>query len=79
MDMIRYENGPVYYDRYDYEMHGAQKYDLFSIAEDIQAWLCSRKSFWDDYADNPDQFEEEIQEPGEDTRSIRKLILMIKK
>ncbi|WP_158588887.1 CotH kinase family protein [Butyrivibrio sp. XB500-5] len=79
MDMIRYENGPVYYDRYDYEMHGAQKYDLFSIAEDIQAWLCSRKSFWDDYADNPDQFEEEIQEPGENTRSIRKLILMIKK
>ena len=79
MDMIRYENGPVYYDRFDYEKYDAEKYDLYCIADNVQSWMTGRKSFWDDYADNPDQFEEEIQEPGEDTRSIRKLILMIKK
>ena len=36
----------------------------------------ARKSFWDGYVKNPDEYEVFITEPGKGTKSIRSLIVM---
>lgn len=79
MDMLRYENGPVYFDKFDYEGRGFDKYDQNAIVGEISKWLTDRKDFWDGYAANPGKYEAEISEPGADTRSIRRLVVMKKR
>ena len=79
MDMIRYDKGPVYFDKFDYGKYGSEKYDNSVIAGSVSDWLIRRKEFWDDYAKDPDSYIEEVREPGKDTRSIRELIVMKKK
>ena len=55
------------------------QYDQSAIVGDVREWILDRKLFLDDYVTNPESYEEERHEPGENTRSIRELIILKKK
>ena len=76
MDMIRYERGPEYYDKFDYAKYGYDRFDSLGIIGETKNWVMARKSFWDGYVKNPDEYEVFITEPGKGTKSIRSLIVM---
>ncbi len=79
MDMLRYRNCTDYYDKFDYSGHGTMQYDQSAIVGDVREWILDRKQFLDDYVTSPESYEEERHEPGENTRSIRELIILKKK
>jgi len=76
MDMVRYERSPEYYDKFDYEKYGYERFDSSAIVGVTGSWLEGRKNFWDDYVKNPDEYEAEVLAPGKGTKSIRRLIIM---